>query len=351
MNNLKEEKLNPSLAFWYKDCFHMLLLAILSYYDGDVYDLLLNSYYLYNIDEDNQLFFDEVFITNDDIYTILGRSGIKCEGVFIRKEDVVNKLIETFEESDFYIVGVDSYFESIRSDTYNREHLAHALFIYNLDKSNEIFHVYEHTFRFSSTYKKKELSFTEVSKAINYFQSNLTNPAFTKNTIPAFCLVDNKFPAYFRFKKDSNYNTSFEKSNTILKFLFYYKSKLSYVKESVDLITKFRDGYKDIYLSKERLEKSLENINRIIINKKIEFYIFNEILNSVNDLDILQNKCIVNWSYVRAVSAKKLYSEKVNYNHLRDIMDRLNEIIENEKLYYTLLEQLCEMKVRFYNDK
>ncbi len=343
MNSISVEKLNPSSDIWYKDCFNILLYSIISYYDGNIFDLLLNSYYIYEIDENNLICLKEVPLSNDNIYKILLKSGIECQGVFIDDKKVVDQLIAEYDKSELYIIGVDSFYEEIRRDTYNKEHLAHALLIYGIDTENENVNIFEHTFRYSSKFTPQKLSFENLRNAVAYFRANVENNEFTKNTLPDFCRIDEKFPCYFKFKLSDNHpNNDHNEKASITKFSAKYKEIIPSIIDSIKYIGILKENFDNMYRSKNLLEELIDKLNKLIINKKVEYYAFNKAYKISTELQTLQNDCILDWTYIRSISAKSLYSEKVNEEQLSIAINKFNEIIEKEINYYTLINEIVK---------
>jgi len=90
-----------------------------------------------------------------------------------RKNDCINNWKEQyrthFEKGELIIALLNDYYNPLRVDTYQREHLPHHILIYSMDDVSENLSVVESRYRTTVLYKNMEMSYDDFEKS--HFQT------------------------------------------------------------------------------------------------------------------------------------------------------------------------------------
>lgn len=66
-------------------------------------------------------------------------------------------------------MGIDSYFETLRNDYYQKRHSGHSVLICGINEEEKIYKIIEQPFFFSLNYQIYDISLTEIKKDMNHF--------------------------------------------------------------------------------------------------------------------------------------------------------------------------------------
>jgi hypothetical protein len=81
-------------------------------------------------------------------------------------------IIHAVESGSPVILWVDCFYESIRTDTFNKKHLAHTWLAYGYDDCSTVCNLIEHKNRETLTYKKCEIPYKDVVKSYKGYLEN-----------------------------------------------------------------------------------------------------------------------------------------------------------------------------------
>ena len=85
----------------------------------------------------------------------------------------------------------------------------------------------------------------------------------------------------------------------------------------------------------KQLTELISQINKIIIARKIDDFRFEKLTS--NNQKILIQESVKNWTYLRTIFSKLLFSKKYNEEHFINIILSIRKIFECENDYYTSL--------------
>lgn len=345
-NKCEIQNIEPFSDIWYKDCFHSSLFPIINYYAGTIKPFILKEVFLYNYENSDGLpilkSVSKEIIEGRTLYDLLDEMGIRCRAKVV-SNNLIEDLCEALSNHNPVIVGVDCFYESLRMDAYNREHIAHSLLIYGFDKEEKMFNIMEHNFRFSIEFARKTISYFDITNSYNGFLANLGDKTFTNNRLPTFCEIDKVFPSFYRF--DANTWQGFnekviDESTYVNKYIKFILDNQEVFQDSLRNIERFKDDLihmisTDVLLS-HNAEIFFDSINTIINNKKIEKFVFTRVFKALPEILSCLDKIIDSWSAIRGLLAKYTYTKVYNQKRMDTCAEHMNSIYESEIKYSNL---------------
>ena len=118
------EDIIPFNEVFYKECFYNSLFPVITYFKGDIGYFFANDIILYKYDDNSQkaIKFEVEYLSVQDENSVLDACGV---GFQAREQvdDVVKEVKKSIINGKPVIVWVDCFYESIRMDTYKKQHL------------------------------------------------------------------------------------------------------------------------------------------------------------------------------------------------------------------------------------
>ncbi|MCX8130468.1 MAG: hypothetical protein N3I35_10250 [Clostridia bacterium] len=345
-------EIDPFVDVWYKDCFHSSLFPIINHFVGNINPFLIKDVFLYNTENGEDLplinFKSKQIEERKLIYEILDEMGISCKARIV-SSDLINDLVEVINNNKPAIIGVDCFYESIRADAYNKEHVAHSLLVYGFNRGEMCFNIIEHSFRFSIDFKPKTITFSDLINSYNGFLENLNDYKFTKDRLPSICRINGIFPSFYEFARGDNLQsagTSLNDTKYISKYANYMLNNKDMFSDSVESIKTFTEEFQSVisgnlFLSGDT-NQFLDNLNNVINNKKAEKYVFCKVFGSQAGIVECFDNVINDWTSIRAFLAKYVYSTIYNKTHMDNCFSKLENIYNQEKQYYDMLFSLMK---------
>ena len=149
----------PKKVF-YKNCYYNALYILLEKHGVSLYPHYANDIFCYDL-KDNRIGIRT--ITCDDENEILKRQGVTTES---RNNITLSEIKEALEQKKEIIVWIDSFYESMRQDTYEKEHLLHSIIIADYKKDSDVFIMIDHSSKDNVDYKEYEISAGELELCI-----------------------------------------------------------------------------------------------------------------------------------------------------------------------------------------
>lgn len=336
MNNIKHD-INLFTEIWFKDCFHMSLIPIVKKVLGNADCLMFNQYFIYDIDNTGVIGLNNEF---KNIYELLREKNVDI------LYDYGNNIIETINSlissGFFVIVGIDNYYETVRTDSYMRQHNGHSIVICGLDYEKQIYYAIEQPYMFSFEYQFIQIPFLDIKKGFDSFLDNRKHGKdFFYNElseatkiqgkyIPCFCAIKDKIINIQDVDKFSRQN--FKQQLCINEQAIF--KKLSCIKKYSKKIELYYDLY---YKNSKTGSEQIKRICDIINNKKVEYYLFQKLDIVHEDIEEKNSFVIAAWSQIRNYIAKLQYSRKYSITHIKDIQIILQQIYVNEYEYYKII--------------
>ncbi|MCX8129434.1 MAG: BtrH N-terminal domain-containing protein [Clostridia bacterium] len=158
------ENLEPFKEFFFQDCIYNAVFSVINHYNKSILPILINTYVHYTYSENNTLNISFDYRSDEKFEKLLNKLGMRIEG-FSTTDSFASDIKEAIDREVPVIVNVDCFYESIRKDTYHREHLDHSLLVYGYEGGD--FWIYEHSNRNALNYKPAKISQGDLLTACN----------------------------------------------------------------------------------------------------------------------------------------------------------------------------------------
>ena len=280
------------------DCFMNTLLCAADYYHLDYPILTLHKGFYYSFDGEQLGGNSVVLFPIDEMAMSIGLKINK------EKDEIENWREQykiKFEQDDIIIAPVDDYFNPLRVDIYQKEHLPHYILIYDMDNMNQTLSVIESRYRDAVSYKNMKIRYDDFEK------SHFRTENFYKYVYKKINRDIN-----FSYEKDYLYNCIklTEQSVFNLQNCFHYLSE----NEAV-----YDKGW-------------LNNINNICNQVKIERYVFKKVFHN-SDLFSVVNEIYQAWYLLRTKIVKLSMKSQANDTPSKNITYlKKIEKLERDKL-------------------
>lgn len=337
--------IEPFNLFYFRTCFFNGAFSVIQYFNRDVLKYVLNTMNVYdqvplwNVDiledvrssenPDSLQFFGLKYLESKDFNTLLEEDGISWRSRE-NSQEMIPDIQNAVNNGHPVIVGLDYFYESIRKDTYQKEHALHFVLVYGYHPVRKVFYIIEHHHRDNLSYEKREISYEDLNNA---HAMAYQLEAYQK-VMPSL---------FFEFWESREAKTAEE---LILPEKFYVANYCSYQKEVENGIYRLDDfltEYESMIQDKEHIEKNarffLSHLNSIINAKLVELYKLKQIFDEDFSLCQLQEQITAQWESVRIQLAKCMYMQEYSTVRLKKNIARMEKIIELEKEYLdTVLE-------------
>ena len=320
------ENINPFVDIWYKDCFFMSLMHLLNL-QQKIY-LLFNEFYIYS--KDSTLSIKTLKYDEDNIFKLLPKIGLNCK-YKMKISDIQSEIIKSLNNKEWIILAVDPFYEDIRKDAYKKLHIPHCLLIYGY--SQEVFYIVEQNYILSLHYKLGEISQKSLIESYNGFLEEVRkNSKYIGEDFPVECKIKSQFPTYFTIK-NNNKNIVID----VKKLINFILNSIPILLDSLKALKKQENYLQKLYKKGEekQLTELISQINKIIIARKVDDFRFEKLTS--NNQKILIQESVKNWTYLRTIFSKLLFSKKYNEEHFINIILSIRKIFECENNYYTSL--------------
>lgn len=251
------------------DCFMNSLLCAARHYQLNYPMLTLHRIFFYAIEGEQLEGRSIIIFPVDELAQALGMEIYKeKDGIGNWKEEYYRVL----KRGNIIVALLDDYYNPLRLDIYNKEHLPHYTLIYNMHNSNEILSVVESRYRTTVSYKNMKMRYVDYEKS--------------------------------HFQTETSYKYILEKSKCNLEIP--YKDK--YLHMSVQLAEQSIVNLHNYicYLSQKEVKEKkewLNNLNDICNQVKVERYIYDKVFCN-KDLSSISADIFMTWYLVRTYVVK-----------------------------------------------
>lgn len=321
------DNIEPFSGIYFQSCFYNSLLPVVCHFGKNIIPFLINGIpsYSYDRKKDSGIGLSIEYHNVKGLDEICEEFGMGIEQS-VSKENLVDDIISAISKDRLVVIWVDCFYESIRADTYLKEHLPHTWLIYGYDENDKTFNIVEHNHRQSLTYEKCKISFVD---AVNSYKGYLLNFQTQEN-----------YATYYEFFLE---NTNMYPDDKI--YIPVLKQNIcsleSRILQGVKDTYGFVENFKAIVLSEEhlveRIQEMISLFNDIVNAKKSEKYILQRLMDS--ETDLLQLLDMVNelWNYIRLKLAKYMYSKVYDVIMIADMLENMAQIPILESKYFEML--------------
>ncbi len=320
LNNIK-----PFNDVFYRSCFYNSFFPVINYFNKSVELFLMNDVPIYtysrSLDKINlELKYHEV----QPMHSLLKMHGIEIH-TKLKSADVIKDIIDALSRERPVIIWVDCFYESIRKDTYLKEHLPHTWLVYGFNTEEKYFHIIEHTHQQNLSYSEHKISYEDL---LNSYQGHISN--FMK---------DSEFESYFEFYLDENFHDErYDSIDYKSIFLHNMNGKKNDLLNGLENLVLFIKDFRQIVMSKEELIKSKDNLlhifNNIMNAKKADKYRIQNMFDKNSDTIALVDTILECWDFARLNLAKYIFSNAYNEETFAVAISKLELAYSYERKLY-----------------
>lgn len=319
--------IEPVNEVFYKDCFYNSLFPVINYFKRDILYFLINDVVVYK--EDNKignLNFDADYIS---VYSFerlcCGESLIKLD-CKKKSDNLIKDIIDSIIKERPVIVFVDCYYEKIRPEMYGKIHWFHTVTVFGFDMDNETFDIIEHRHKDNLGYEKRKIGFAELKNS---------NEGYIRNFAEQL-----KRDSYYSFYLDENLEDRYQPKDNSLLLKIFKDNVLLNKKEIINGINRleiFSKSFEEMVNNEVSLKENAQDVVNVISNiincKRVERYKLEKLLPAEYEMVNLMDIVIEEWSRIRKIVGKYLFSEIYKPNDIKKAITSIKEIVDLENLY------------------
>ena len=325
------ENIEPFNELFYKNCFYNSCFPVIRSYEKNIISYLVNDICIYTCEgKGDKLKLGVKFVSSLPMEQILNNDGIMYK-TKRASEDIIKDIIDNISNNKPVIIWIDCFYESIRKDTYQKQHWPHTLLIYGYDLSNSTFNIIEHGNRDNLAYMKRVIAFDDIRNAYNGFMENFAEK-IQEPVLNTFLKTDNSLASHD------------EKKNYKLEYLKNLTKNSDLMLKGINNIRKYSNSFEKIVMDEESFfengEEIIKILNTIINAKQAEKYKIEAIfVHQKCEAVELLNFIIEQWVFMRKIVAKSVYARIYNRDQNRSLIDALEQIYNYEFKYFNALTQ------------
>ncbi|MCG7407269.1 phosphopantetheine-binding protein [Paenibacillus sp. ACRRX] len=332
--------IEPFNDVFYKNCFFNSVFPIVRHFGQDPLRIMLNDLILYeydheaesgqheaNLDKGYRIRYDEQYPMQQMFKQLNIKVDIRADS-----SNIVAELIEAISHGSPVVVWVDAYHESIRKDTFEKEHLDHTLLVYGYNEAAQMFHVIEHDRRENLSYKKCVLSFTDLEQGHLGFRER-------------FLHRGHEATHYIFSAESSSLTIHGEVKQPLHAYVSLLNGRLNLLEQSVQALTLYIESFRRWTSDEEQLKLHLDDTitfcNEVINAKHVDSYRIRQLYGVESDTLQSIERIIKKWDEVRKGVVRFLYLPVYKPEVFQSCCIRLQEVVEEERRLTQLLLTPC----------
>lgn len=357
LNNIE-----PFNNIFYKLCFNSSFFPVAYFLNKNEMPILINDVTAYSYDKDGWSGFSVDYIAHKHFLDLLENERIKYENRNT-DESLTENVCGSIDRGRPVILWVDCFFDPLRRDTYLKKHLPHTILVYGYNKEEKLFNVIEHKYRYSLSYTKSVIKFSDLNNCYEGQEVNLGKCGIPKyegcnkecgyqhssdyKKKCGFLRLANlesreAFNGYYEFYNDTNEQMPSKREITNLEL--YSNNLLNNRERIIKGIDSFNNFVKQInaLVSDEdelfRSSQSLLDIFNEIINAKLaERYKILRIEGFNIEFVAALDEMIGLLNFIRNILTKYIYSSVYNKDKFNEMIEGLENVFQYESRYYDIL--------------
>ncbi|NDI34213.1 beta-ketoacyl synthase N-terminal-like domain-containing protein [Chengkuizengella sediminis] len=323
------EPIEPFNDLYYRNCFYNSMFPIVNHVGGDMMYFLLNDMIFYEYENETGKFSIK-YVATKSLDQIFDQVRLHVDRRF-DNNNIVEELKQCISDGKPVVIWVDAFYESIRKDTYQKQHLDHTILVYGYNEKEQQFHIIEHDRRENLTYQKCKIPFSDIEKGCKAFSEH-------------FVIENGSVPTHYIFEQKPTNESSQQiddkelYQNIFLDSLLTQKDKIY---ESLEIINLFRHSFKQKTSSeaelKQNLDELIEFLNEVINAKQVEKYRFTKLFHKGSEVINRLEQMIKKWDFIRKGVVRFMYLPVYKSESFAFCYEKLTEIVTDEKQLYELL--------------
>ncbi|MCX7748509.1 MAG: KR domain-containing protein [Clostridia bacterium] len=344
------ENFEPFNDMVYRGCFYSALFPVIRHFDRSVLTYLVNEMNIYHRNEDKNLIMfgndssvgilDVKYIMPKTLEQISQDIGIHMEAKAY-SSDLIGDIVASISAGRPVIVSIDSFYESIRPDTYQKLHWPHCLVVYGFDQQEKMFNILEHRRSGSLIYGKHTISYSDLLDAYNGYLAHFGNVDITEIEFEVMRICEGRqVNTYYEFSMEEEMNgISMERD------LQCFSANISELKtemlNGLGCLEEYVRQFEAVLLDEQKLKEGTNSIlsilNKVINVKRAEKYRIAGLQLKQPEIEDLLKQSIDCWDFIRTMIMKFMYTSRYKTDSFASCIEKLNRICELERQYFSKL--------------
>jgi len=317
-NKILIEPVEPFNDLFFRDCQFNMIFTAVKYFGGNIGYFLANDQILYycHTDKENEQEFGVQYKSFWKEKRVYAACGIFCTAK-IKVQDVIGEAKEAIKSGKLVSLWIDSYYESMRKDVYQKEHLPHSILLHGYDDKKEIFHIIEHSNKDKLDYKHITISYNELATCYHGYLEYFIGAHREKTYFTYEGQHSIEKVSVFQLMKE---NIAYNRNELI--------GSVNKLKEIIEWIRK-------VVLSEELLKSRaaslVEMMNQIINAIKVEKYRLEYFAPESQEIVVQLDELATRWEKVRAWIGKYKLTFRYQEKTIEVILELLEQIAHLEQ--------------------
>ncbi|WP_458125219.1 BtrH N-terminal domain-containing protein [Paenibacillus sp. Z3-2] len=318
------EPIEPFNEIYYKSCLYNSLFPVIRHFQRGILPLLINDWAVYETTRTGGGVLCGIsHRTNKDLSEALVELGVAAE-----KErfvgTVVDKIKNAIDMERPVVLWVDCYEIPMRKDTFQKKHLPHTILVHGYDDSTDDFHVIEHLQMENLSYDKKTIGVDALERAYFAFDYKFNQGPMKQDS-------------YYEFYKLNQVNSM--ALDEAEKYQEMTRANMNVITAGLEQLLEVSELLYGKLMQKKPLsidyaEQQLDKLNSLILAKQAERYKLELLQIEQEPLCVILDGIINEWSIIRAIVAKYVYSNQFKVEQFSQLPDRISNIYNAELNFY-----------------
>ncbi len=323
------EGIAPFNDIFYRSCIYNSIFSVANFFGLNILPILTNDVVLYRPAEKLTPYEKMDFIEEKTIESVLRDGGVELKRYEV-KDNVIQHIIDAIDSGKPVIVGVDCFYESIRTEFYLKENWPHNILVYGYDNATREMIVMEHTGINNLDYHEQRLSYLDLEYA---YQSNRIK--YPKSEDGRYYLECSKASENVGAKSEDFFGQYRE---TIKEHMKDIRVNLKELPRLIEYIEDSMPSDKTLADNRTWIARLLD---AIVEAKKAQSYLLEKINAGNSEGErapgILMDKILKRWKYARNALYKSIYSGEYDSEMMEDALNGLSDVKNLENDFYDSL--------------
>ena len=329
--DVRKKEYEPFNDVWYHDCF-LHGLAQIAYNYGFLPKLFENDYFSYSLE-----YKDDLPVISFDIlkfrpwYTVFEENGVDVS--WVESDDsCIDEIRRRLDAGEDIMLPVDSFYEDIREDAFEKFHLFHYLVIYGYDNENEELLLLEHNYENDLNYKKTRIGFASALTAHKAYPE----------------IHGEKETRFLSFKRNGAVVSKKADKADMHEGLSSFFDSICVLEEFIAQFDKVKDAFSDEEKKRATVDFYRHVFGMVFGTKKYQSYFCRNFfekygVNGLEDFSGMEN--CNDWGILMGMLARCKFTGKVPSDIFERLWRILQKIIAREREYKEVYESLYGKRV------
>lgn len=329
------KKMFPHSNHPFLNCSHNSLMTIADYFKKDKFSIVNNFTTIYRFDKDklgSTGYFKLDILNFKRLDQVMDEMCISMNFTSPHIDSLQSEIISSLSKGNPVSLVIDLYYQRGREFYFNKKHGLHPILVYGFNlTTNEVYIVDDIT-----EYKKYVVPFTEIKKACMSEEIKPDEPYFIE------------------FINNVNYHHERDPKEMLHESIKRLKDNMlnhqDEIIEGIQSISLLADFYGDSITNEDIIETLSSTIYRKC-SEKFRLVALYEQLNpdlihtTKEEIDLIINEIIMDWTNIRAITTKAIFSQNINSDTVRKCVQLIRHLHDKEikfiKQFYNLLNILA----------